>query len=167
MLDRRGTRWQPDIAYVVLDSGKFSTQPAEEVPSSNQALYLASVIREDVLIVHSSVQRGAVGFLSGLNLKVDAALEARLKRVFAASREKWLSCSFDYVVLISAMFPFTGVIEMNGKSENSGLKLAYRESGANPKALVVQLAQHVADALRGMSDRPQVPTIYFYSEATD
>jgi hypothetical protein len=161
VFDRRGPRWQPDLAYLVLDPVGFTNAPATP-PPNEVALYVSCLIRNDMLIVNSQAKSGTVAFLSPLCDPNDSDVRERAAHAFHQASVARLECAFDFVAIISTRWPLTAVLEMRKQSSTAAARLSYAKEGTTHKALVLQLNSQVASALRGNQAEPQIPRIFFY-----
>jgi len=161
IFDRSWPRWQPDLAYLVLDPIGFTDAPALP-PPNDIALYVCCLIRNDMLIVNSQAKSGTIAFISPLCDPNDPEVRQRATDAFKQANATRLDCAFDFVAIISTRWPLTAVLEMRKQSSSAAARLSYAKEGDIPKALVIQLNSQVASALRGSRDEPHIPRIFFY-----
>jgi hypothetical protein len=161
IFDRRGPRWQPDLAYLVLDPQGFTDTPVLP-PANDVALYVSCVIRNDVLVVNSQAKSGTVAFVSPLTDLNNASVRQGVRDAFDKASAVRLKCAFEFVAIISTRWPLTAVVETRQQNRTASMRLSYAEEGPKPTALVLQLSSQVASALRGDRGEPATPRIFFY-----
>ncbi len=162
IFDRRGTRWQPDLAYLVLDPVGFADAPVLP-PPNDVALYVSCLIRNDMLVVNSQAKPGTVGFLSPVCNPNDPEVRARANDALRQASVTRRACAFGFVAIISTRWPITAVIETRGHSRTAAVRLSYAGGDDAPNALILQLNSQVASALRGSHGEPQIPRVFFYN----
>ncbi|MBY0566488.1 MAG: hypothetical protein K2P70_04215 [Hyphomonadaceae bacterium] len=160
IFDGRGARWQPDVAYLVLDPAGFSHTPILP-PANDVALYVSCLVRNDILVVNSQAKAGAVGFLSPLSDPDDPAVLELANEALQQANATREARAFDFVTILSTRWHVTTVIETKKQSSTAAIRLSYAKENEK-RTLVVQLNSQLASKLRGNPSEPNIPRIFFY-----
>lgn len=161
MIDKDGTQWQPDIAYLLLNPPDMTT--IKEAPrETRNSHYISCVIRDDILFVGSPLVPGTVAFLSPKGPWSPDEARGRVARAFPEAHIARSQCLFEFVAVMSKQKPISAVVEMKGKASSNHLRMAIskREGG---EALTSDMSKHLGTILRGEGPELDRPRLFFCS----
>jgi hypothetical protein len=161
IVNRHGTQWQPDMAYLIVDPDGMAA-PATDLRVTRDGLHVSCIVRDDILFVSSPAKKGAVVFVASNKRDMPEGLRPRLTEAFADARRARDNCRYDFVGLISTRWPLTAVMDMAGRSETPYLKLELAKIGGE-RTLIIHLERRVAEALRN-EPKSLENRVFFFSD---
>ncbi len=163
IVDRRGTHWQPDLGYLILDP-ENAVADESQPPQVQHGLHVSCAVRDDILFVSSSVRRGALAFISSTKQLNPAALLPRVTSAFALARDARDNRKYDFAAVISTRTSRVFVGEMVGRAETPYLKLEYGRTDEN-LALFVRMEKRVSNFLKADEQSPASHVLFLSDQA--
>jgi hypothetical protein len=159
MVDSDGTRWQPDMGYLLLNPPDMQGIDADVPVETRNTLYITCAIRDDILFVSSPEKSGTIAFLSTKQDLPNTDVVAAVKRASESAKLVRARCFFPFIAVISKQWPQTALVQMHNRSTSADLKLIY-EIVDNREKLTVLMSRRVGEILRGERAEPLRPRVY-------
>lgn len=159
MVGPSGTQWQPDMGYLILNPPDMQEIGTDSEIGSRNTLYITCSIRDDVLFVSSPEKSGTIAFVATAQKLVLKDIEGRIRRAYQTARSVRAKCSFEFVAIISKIWPQTALVQMHGRRTSADLDLSFEISG-NEEKLTAKMSARVGQIIRGERDEPQRPRVY-------
>ena len=155
--ERNGVRWQPDLAYILLNPSDVRRIDQPPVPSRETNL-ISCVVRDDVLFVASPHSRGTIAFLSPTTDTADAEMIERARAAYPSAALVRGEATFAYVATISRQKPIVAVVQTKGRAASPHLRLS-RVPAGDVEAFEVRASKMLHSVMTGEGpgfDRPRL-----------
>lgn len=159
MVDQSGSNWQSDMGYLLLNPPDMKSVEAADEDGSRNTQYITCAVREDVLFVSSPEKSGTIAFVSTAQKMALAEVKAKLRRSYESARPVRSNCSFEFVAVISKIWPQTALVQMHGRRTSADLDLRLETSGKEEK-MTVLMSQRVGEIIGGKREEPLRPRVY-------
>jgi hypothetical protein len=159
IIDSDGSRWQPDLGYLLLNPPDMRGLDTDTSVGTRNSPYITCAVRDDVLFVSSPETAGTIAFISTKQAMSKERMESVVRNSYEKARSVRSECAFEFVSIVSKHWPQTALIQMHGKPVSADLKLALDVAGKEEK-LTMLLSQRVGEIVRGERENPQHPKVY-------
>lgn len=159
LLDSDGTRWQPDIGYVLLNPPDMQLLENAANEGTSNTRYITCAIRDDILFVSSPETAGTVAFLSIKRPTSPEDKVVAVRRAYEAARTVRQDCCFQFIGVISKQWPQTALVQMHGKARSNDIDMKCETLGPDEK-ITILMSGRVGEIIRGERDDPKRPRVY-------
>jgi len=149
-VDSRGSRWQPDMGYALVDNQSMTLSKPETLPFNRPlSPFIGCIVREDILFVNSPLTGGTIAFASSTHPIEESELRRRVAAGAESAGAAGQNLEFDFVTILSRSSPTAVILETRKKprTRHLGLGLARQQLGPGLARVDVGFSAELGDSL--------------------
>lgn len=156
MLDHSGTRWHPDIGYLLIDPSEL-TRTGDAPRGAGNSPYITCLFRHDVLFVNSPITRHITALLTFKKETTTLEMVDQINLGLLSAHEARINCRLDFAILMSKHRPIVAVVGMGGRNTSGHLKLGVARRLDGQEVVSADLSPTLGNRLQGIGVPDGVP----------